>query len=442
MSRLQEHHLYVILIVLMNLCYLYSSFLSESLFDQVLFGFNQLSHISFLLLLLFYIITGSTIFWVETVLYKLQMATKIFLKVFNAKRGIFVIISLFFFLIFLNFRNEFVNPDGLKFPAKFSKDVFRLGAHVTHDQMLELYIHSRFWYYTHLLWGWSVRYSYQFLSAFVGGIFVFILQILTQKITEKLNRRFLAFFCLTISGGFMQLFFGDVENYTLVSLVILLYFFSAFLFLKREWGIIMPSIILSLAICCHLLAGWLIPSLLYLYFVATKRKLHYHVALGGVSFLIIFLLTLLFFHFHSLPIRNLYYHSHALGHGGNIKEMLVQPSIGYYWQIINLLFLIFPSVYLFIPLLKFKRINTTDPFNIFLIFSSSYMLIFMFIWNAAIGVYNDWNLFAPVAIPLSILCWYNYIQIEGLKHKTRISLGIFYTSAIHSYSWIISNHFY
>jgi len=345
--------------------------------------------------------------------------------------------SFLFFLVFLSLKNEFINQDGLAFTRKFMDNVPTIGVFVTHDEMLEFYLHSRFWYYTNLLFGWSVTYSYQFLSAFAGGVFVFILLVFSAEVMPK---QFLESFFLMISGGFMQLFFGDVENYSLVSVVILLYFLLAYLFVKGKVKIIAPSMMLSLAMCFHLLAGWLLPSLVYLWIISARRKEYSQLMIGLASYVLVFLLTLLFLHFHGLPIRSLYYRSHAFGHGGHILEMLTRPSLEYYWQLINLLFLMFPALLMFIPLLTFKRIDAS-PFNVFMILSTLFMLAFMFTWNAMLGVYNDWNLFAPCAIPLSILWWYNFVRISNLKYKTGICLGIFSTSMLHSYSWIISNHF-
>lgn len=434
LNKFQEHHIYVLIILLMNLLYFYSAFLSK----KELFGFNQFRHIG---------ISGTIIFFiVMAFLIILSVRTTVQASLYPSsipcitwKRILYyTVISTLFFFLFLSFKNEFLNQDGLALTPKFRFFIPKIGAHVTHDEMLELYLHSRFWYYTNLLFRWSVVYSYQFLSSFGGGLFIFTLLVFsTISAPEQLWKMFF----LIISGGFMQLFFGDVENYTLVSVLILLYFLSGYLFIDKKIDIIIPGIILSLAMCFHLLAGWLIPSLIYLYIISAKRKQYYKIMLGAISFFLILFLILLFFHFNNLPISDLYYHSHAFGHGGNILGRIAKPSIKYYLQLINLLFLLFPSLLIFVPLFIFKRIDTCS-FNIFMIVSAIFMLIFMFIWNADLGVYNDWNLFAPCAIPLSILCWYNFIHIDNLKYKRGIYTGILFTSMFHSYLWIISNHFY
>jgi hypothetical protein len=62
-------------------------------------------------------------------------------------------------------------------------------------------------------------------------------------------------------------------------------------------------------------------------------------------------------------------------------------------------------------------------------------------WRAALGVYNDWNLYAPAALPLAILFWHNFARAETLFNKAGIGAALILTSAAHSYAWIIDNHF-
>ena len=77
----------------------------------------------------------------------------------------------------------------------------------------------------------------------------------------------------------------------------------------------------------------------------------------------------------------------------------------------------------------------------FLGLAASLLLILIYVWNAMLRVYNDWNLFAAAAVPLSLLFAYNFLRAEGLKHKMQIYLGILLASALPSYAWIAANHF-
>src|SRR5512144_3244701 len=143
--------------------------------------------------------------------------------------------------VFLSLCNRFINRDGLNLFSKIPRDVARYGAHLTHDEMLELYVHSRLYYYAHGAFGWSVGKCYQVASAVAGGGFVLLL-VRASRAWAPQSR--LAFVGLVLSCGFVQLFFGDVENYTLVTLMILAYLVAADRYLNGRAPLWWPSLAL------------------------------------------------------------------------------------------------------------------------------------------------------------------------------------------------------
>lgn len=56
-----------------------------------------------------------------------------------------------------------------------------------------------------------------------------------------------------MSAGYIQLFFGDVENYTMTAVWIMGYLLASLLFLKERWSIISPSLLVAAALtyCTH-----------------------------------------------------------------------------------------------------------------------------------------------------------------------------------------------
>ena len=337
--------------------------------------------------------------------------------------------------LFLLLRNEFVNQDGRALAARFLADVPTKGAHVTHDEMWELYIHSKFWLWTTMRYGWSVIQSYQFLSAIAGGVFVFLL---IRSCALLLPGNPLVLFLAIASGGFMQLFFGDVENYTMTAALIILYLLFALLYLQGKLPLAVPSAALAVAITFHLLAGFLLPSLAYLFWGQIRRRGWRGVGLGLTLFAGTILATLVFFAFHNLPITDLFYKSHAFGHGGHILLMLARPSTSYYWQHLNLLALLFPGFIFIFPLLVFKRIPW-DPPNIFLAIATLFLLAFQLSWKAQLGVYDDWNLYAAAAIPFSLLVWRNVLSNVSFPLKAETVAVVIALAGVHSLAWILSN---
>ncbi len=348
----------------------------------------------------------------------------------------YLALSVLSFLAFFLLRNHFINLDGLAFTPKFIHDIPLRGSHVTHDEMWELYLHSRFWFLTDREFGWSVPFSYQVLSSLAGSVFVVMLVRMAARISGGQWRLLVL---AMLSGGVMQLFFGDVENYTLTSVLIMGYLFSGWLMATGRISSLIPALVLPVAMTFHLLSGWLLPSLVFLFFLDWRRGNKRVVMLGMVGGLIIIGGTLFFFAAHGLPLSDLYYHSHALGHGGHIFWNFAKPSLGYDAEMADLLLLLFPGALMVVPLLVWHRIKM-EPGNIFLVLASVFMLIFMFTWKADMGAYQDWNLYAPVAIPLSLLCWYNFLRIDELPFKRPIFVALVGLGCLHTYTWVISNH--
>lgn len=405
-------------------------------FQEALFGFNQLKALGLpltcvgLVLPLIVVLLGRQLSPEATTRVRFR-CQRIFASTFFR-----IALTLLAIVVFYLLRNEYLNPDAIDFGRKFARDVPIKGAHVVHDEMWELYVHSRIWFYTHAMWNWSVNYSYQVASAFAGGVFVLLLMYYCSRLVpEKPTIAFLLCMC----GGYMQLFFGDVENYTLTVMWIMGYFLASIYFIEGRTSIVVPSVLLAIALTFHLLAGFFIPSLLYLYWLAWQRGAKRAVAVAILASTVIGCSTLLFFHFHHLPIENLWYRSHAFGHGKTIVRSLLRPSPRYYFDIVNLAFLLVPAFIFLPPLLFFKRIEW-NPINVHLLIATVVMIGFVLFWHASLGVYADWNLFSAAALPVSFLVWRNVLTEKNSSLLRSVGyLGWLFF--MHSYTWIVSNHF-
>jgi hypothetical protein len=434
-----EHRIYMAVAVLAVSTYVLVGLILPTHFrtPRFFFGFNQFKHLGFLATATLCLLGVAVILLYH---WKRRPADDLvdrLASVLFSRKTLLAGVGVLSAVLFFGLRSNFLNPDSIDLTWKLPRDVALKGAHVTHDEMWELYLHSRFWHYAHRYAGWSVTRSYQVLSSLAGGLFVPLLLLYARLLAP---RGALALAGLVASGGFMQLFFGDPENYTLTAVLVLVYLYASAAHLRGRCAVFWPSALLAVAITFHLLAGWLLPSLAYLHLLQLRKRSYGAVALAAAAFLSIVGLTLLFFHFHGLPLRDLYRESHAFGHGGDILAMLARPKPLYYLGLLNLLFLLAPAVWLAAPLLALKRV-ALEPLNVHLLLASAFMLLFMFSWKATLGVYSDWNLFANAAIPLSALVAYNLSRIETLRHRGAILLALAWVFAMHSYCWIVSNHF-
>jgi hypothetical protein len=170
-----------------------------------------------------------------------------------------------------------------------------------------------------------------------------------------------------------------------------------------------PSILLALAITFHLEAGFLLPSLAYLYLSAWARGQRGQVGLAIAGSLFVVGGTFVFFHVAGLPIGDLWTNSHALGHGGHFRQMLATPSVSYYVQIARLSLLLVPA-WIVVPFLLLSRRISWDPINVHLALASIVMTVFVLCWKPQLGIDNDWNLYAMAAVPVSLLAWRKRVQ--------------------------------
>jgi hypothetical protein len=248
-------------------------------------------------------------------------------------------------------------------------------------------------------------------------------------------------FCLLVaSGGFMQLFFGEIEIYTLVNTILLIYIYCAYRFLDGRTRLVSPAIAMAIAMSFHLLAGWLLPSLLVLggYSLKTRPVREFWIAVGAF-FATLIVVVVLVKVLYGLPFSDLYYGTHALGHGGTDEGHFFGTSSDYYVEIFNLVFLLFPGIPVLLALLLLRRVRW-EPFNVFLGVMGACTLIFVLSWRALLGVYNDWNLFAVVGLVLSVFCWRVCLQDQHIVNRPRLLALMAVTFSLHTYSWIVFNH--
>lgn len=325
--------------------------------------------------------------------------------------------------IFFALKSDFVNEDGEFWLLALSEK----GTFGKFDEMFEVYYHWRLSHLAHDHLGWSIKLAYQALSAAAGGIFIFALFLAAKA---HVGDRAVALVALVASGAFMQMFFGDVEHYSLTTAVMVAYFYVAALFLQDRLSIVWPCSVATVALVCHLLSGFLAPAVFYLLWVEYRRRGKRGVLLSLLVGLAIGVAALTFFHFNGVPLQDI------------PKERSKATSQWFTrfnaWRKLNLLALLFPGFPLVAPLIAQRRIPLR-PINVHLSIAAGVMGIFFVGWEAGLGIIEDWNLFAPATIPMSLLVWTNMLTSPGLPFRPQILIALFSLYAPHSYSWIVSN---
>ena len=164
--------------------------------------------------------------------------------------------------------------------------------HVRFDEMWESYIHYAWFVFFNSRFGWTLQQVFHLTSVISGGIFIFLAQVFSSEVNPKKPYRM---FLVLLSGGFMQLFFGDLECYTITGLLTFIYLFVSYLFVKGKAPLVLPAFILILAMTAHLETIFLVPSLVFLFIIQVNKREYLPIAISSLVFIGFFSWTLLFF---------------------------------------------------------------------------------------------------------------------------------------------------
>lgn len=430
-----EHHAYVAVLVLLSAAYGYSSFLSTSHW----FGFSQVRHLGLVMAVAALVLVPGLALRFDAILQSNGVATWTRRL---ANPTFLIVLCVVFVAVALPLRSMFMNADGRNWIEAVTR-----GPYITNlgDQVLEYYVHYLFAGSVRRALGWDAAYSYQVLAVAGGAVFVYVIGRLSVLLLPASG---VWLFAWVLSGGFMQLFFGDIENYSLVTPLMVVYLWLGVRYLEDRVSLWVPSLILAVATCFHLLTVFLGPSWLYLCWLEFRRRggraLLISSALGAIALAVTFLLVHVAIreaHTFSLPALRETMESLRRGSGGlNPGIWFANRTVKYYFEIGNLLFLLVPQALVALPLLLYRRVDRSET-NIFWGISAAAFVLMLAVWYSGLGVLNDWNVFAPMSIAFSIWCGYNFLRIEGLRYKTAILVGLLALGAVHSYSWIVCNHF-
>lgn len=292
------------------------------------------------------------------------------------------------------------------------------------------------------------------VNCLAGSFFVFFLLLFADRTK---NKAIVLGMILTL--GTMQLFFGYIENYSILAAGIMAYIYVSFLYLKNKVDIIVPSFILTITFLAHLSAGFLFPSLLYLYYKRNKFSIFKWDFLK-MSLAIIIPTTIVFLA--------------AYGYfGGGVDEYVKEKPLGalqgggdghtivalfertteneFYTMLSPMHFLEFLGKHILISpfglfsasLLLFFYYKKTkkQPFINFLILMSIFYLVFTFIWNQDLGPYRDWDINSPSAIPYTLLAAI-LLNYTGKKERDYTALVMITISLLRILPWVIYNAFF
>ena len=403
---------------------------------EIYFGLSQLRLLPVLPALAWAAVIAGAAAWYHRAPARIDSLLERLEASYRARARYAVLTGLVAALVFWLLRSRFINMDARTFPFNFSRGVAAFGAFTSLDEIGELWVHSALWGFGHERFGWTIAGVYQVVSSLAGGGFVVLLVALCSRLVPG---RGLIAAALILCGGYAQLFFGDIENYTLTALLVLLYFYASARHLDTNRHLAWPAVCLSLAIVFHGLAAFMGPSLLYLFVRAARQDRGREIGPALLAFAAPIGAALFLVHVAYMPLGEFIEGSHGVAALGGSAAKFVRPSLDYYLQLGNLLLLLMPALPLLILAAGTRRLRR-DPVGVHLVIASLTMLVYVLTWRAALGIHHDWNLFAVAAIPWSLLLWTSLLRGPAPPARARVLSTAFGLFSLVSLAWILANH--
>ena len=277
--------------------------------------------------------------------------------------------------------------------------------------------------------------AYRVASVGSGLIFILAAYLIARELTTNDITR-LGITALLLAQGYVVLFFGYVETYSILFAASGLYVYSAIRSIKGSAPLALPATALSLVICSHVAGLSLIPSFLALViFRGDRHSLRTLGSLLLVPALVIGLLYLLDYPFsggadeslvarHTLPV-------------GSPDESSIAYSIfsgPHFLDMINALTLAAPAFVVGLPL--FLRGKDRNAFDLWFLTLCLPPLFMTWVINPEIGAFRDWDILAFPAFFLTVALARCLSRISDKGPGLVLLVGV---SILHVTPWIVMN---
>ena len=280
---------------------------------------------------------------------------------------------------------------------------------------------------------------YSYISGILYGLIAFIAASAFGK-TIRDKTIVLAFL---LTAGYMQLFFGYVENYALYMPCVLFYLILGMRALENRMPLYAPAIFLGMLLAFHQAFAVFGPSLLHLAYTAYRRRR------GNVPVLKNALLTATVLCL--VPVCGALFvwligvdlHGYLGGMGGNdLLPWFTKPgpemqygvfSVEHILDFVNQQLLAAPVACIVLVLVR-KQDLSRQPF---LAVCTVVPLFFTFVANPDLGAFRDWDIMSLPATPLTL--WAVAILLKRARDCEKLFRGAFLicgAAVLHTFLWI------
>ena len=339
---------------------------------------------------------------------------------------------------------------------------------------LTVLLHAKLWFLLNPSPGIGVGTLYALTSIAAGIGFVYVLFLLADALGRDRLEKVLIFGLVATTGS-MELFFGYVENYTIMSLGVLLTLYLGVRCLLGRLGPVWPALALSAANAFHPSTVVVWPAVWYMTWRAagmSKSRLRVWAELVIPPLLVFGALSALMISGGHGP-ASLFTDDRPGGADAVMFVPLFQATTE--WQHYTMFslahgldwanehFLISPFGVLILIVTGCARLARRSSTVIspesqstgqaergitgFLSIAGLSYLLLTFVWNPDYGGRNDWDLFAPSAFVYTLFAAYLLARTiarepaaqAGRRALSRVTPGLLAVSALHTAAWVYYN---
>ena len=280
----------------------------------------------------------------------------------------------------------------------------------------------------------SALLNFQVISILSGIILIIAVSLLARKLFDR--RVDSAIFTLGIvSSGYMLLYFGYVEYYSLFVLSVAIYTIAGLLIINgklNKWIII--SLFL-LTVFLHIFGIILLPSTLFVLFSGTTLERLLERISNKTKWLLVFLsgiaLVIVFLYFYSNSYRFRFAFVPVFADRFT-SEGYTLFSLKHIADFLNLLIVLLPGLLVFWALTPHLALRNSFRQKPYQYLSILILSIFgaLFLINPRLGMPRDWDLFSFSGVPLAVFVYYIILQRNQNTWKyvaigLIIALGLF-----------------
>lgn len=251
-------------------------------------------------------------------------------------------------------------------------------------------------------------------SIFAGVVYIAVVILLSKELSDRPTYRVMLFIGLTALGT-SQLWFGHIENYSLVTSASTLSILFAIYHLRGRGKLWPVGLISGLAISFHPQAIFIMPALICLLSGWRERRWIHQMVILALTSSVVPLVTIALLLSMQVPIP-----SFADGYAGDPQLFLSisqATSLQQVGDALNNLWLLVP----FLPLILWVVAGLTkarqiyqDRVFIYLSVLVISLLTYFFAFQNDLPRYRDWDLFAIVAPAMALWLLYTWLQLNHL----------------------------